>query len=349
MRIQWKEPKIASFKLPGNKFDVLNLNVGDSYLTINAPQPGYQDRVIKSKCTVTKKLEGSIFEVELEHRIPEKTKSAVVEILPLPLRVPFTRMEEGLKRFRDDKKFEAVSRKVTKNLLVEPDYTSVANGLTRLIDMKGLTRLNKKQKQGIKAGITQPITLIQGPPGTGKTVVSTVILYQWVKRANKPILACAPSNVTTDMLAEKLDAMGLKVARVESRARERLEITSTNYKLKSLLSKHHDNKILKRLFEKQSNGERLSRKQKKQLRQLVLIEEEKILQNVDVIVCTLSVSNDIRLLSWKFDQILIDEAAQCTEPEAMMAISHGAKQVALVSDHKQLPPTVLDSSISSIL
>ena len=39
--------------------------------------------------------------------------------------------------------------------------------------------------------------------------------------------------------------------------------------------------------------------------------------------------------------MLIDEATQASEPSALVPIIRGCRQLILVGDHKQLPPTVI--------
>lgn len=46
-------------------------------------------------------------------------------------------------------------------------------------------------------------------------------------------------------------------------------------------------------------------------------------------------------------QVLVDESTQATEPEALIALSLGAKQVVLVGDHCQLGPVVMNKKVRS--
>lgn len=46
-------------------------------------------------------------------------------------------------------------------------------------------------------------------------------------------------------------------------------------------------------------------------------------------------------------QVLVDESTQATEPEALIALSLGAKQVVLVGDHCQLGPVVMNKKVCS--
>jgi regulator of nonsense transcripts 1 len=84
-----------------------------------------------------------------------------------------------------------------------------------------------------------------------------------------------------------------------------------------------------------------------------------ILNLADVICCTCATAGDSRLLERskrrrkkkngavkkgprrRFQQVLIDEATQATEPEALIPVVTGAKQLILVGDHCQLPPVVI--------
>lgn len=50
---------------------------------------------------------------------------------------------------------------------------------------------------------------------------------------------------------------------------------------------------------------------------------------------------DLRLNRIKFNYILIDECMQSTEPECMVPVVLGAKQLILVGDHCQLGPVVM--------
>ena len=102
--------------------------------------------------------------------------------------------------------------------------------------------------------------------------------------------------------------------------------------------------------------------------------EMQILKAADVVLCTCSAAGDSRIASLRFRQCLIDEAtqarsprsardlaeirdlisrrhisaiylgdisAQATEPECLIPVVLGAKQLILVGDHCQLGPVVI--------
>lgn len=63
----------------------------------------------------------------------------------------------------------------------------------------------------------------------------------------------------------------------------------------------------------------------------------------EAVVCTCAVAGDKRITGLSFTSVLVDEAAQSVEPEALVPLTRGAARVALVGDHRQLGPTVVSS------
>ena len=74
--------------------------------------------------------------------------------------------------------------------------------------------------------------------------------------------------------------------------------------------------------------------------------EREILDAADVICTTCSSSADRRLHSYEFQTVLIDEATQAVEPECLIPIVRGCRQLVLVGDHKQLGPVVLNRKVA---
>lgn len=100
------------------------------------------------------------------------------------------------------------------------------------------------------------------------------------------------------------------------------------------------NKAFRRLHEKMereqlSEGE--SRKYRRELRKL----EKEIIGRSDIVCCTCSTAFDARLKRFRFDCLLVDEATQATEPEILLPMLKGPRQVILIGDHMQLGPVVL--------
>lgn len=91
---------------------------------------------------------------------------------------------------------------------------------------------------------------------------------------------------------------------------------------------------------KDETGE-LSVSDEKRYRMLKKQAERELLEAADVISCTCVGAGDPRLSRIKFHSILIDESMQSTEPECMVPVVLGAKQLILVGDHCQLGPVVM--------
>jgi senataxin len=69
--------------------------------------------------------------------------------------------------------------------------------------------------------------------------------------------------------------------------------------------------------------------------------EQQILDEAHILCATLSASGHDRFqnLSLEFETVIVDEAAQCTELQALIPLKYGAAKCILVGDPKQLPPT----------
>lgn len=186
---------------------------------------------------------------------------------------------------------------------------------------------------------SQFLTLI--PTGTGKTVTSATLVYHMTKQPNMgQILVTAPSNVAVDQLTEKIAATGLRVVRLASKTRE-TTISSIDHlclHVMTPLAAGDEYNKLKRL--RDEIGELTDRDMKK-YKTLQTRTEREILQSADVICCTCVGAGDPRLKNFRFRQVLIDEATQAIEAEALIPICLGAKQIVLIGDHCQLGPVVM--------
>lgn len=59
-----------------------------------------------------------------------------------------------------------------------------------------------------------------------------------------------------------------------------------------------------------------------------------------LVFCTLSGSGSELLKKHVFSFVIVDEAAQAVEPDALVPLAYGAKKMVLIGDHRQLGPTV---------
>eukprot|EP00050_Salpingoeca_kvevrii_P022771 m.131797 g.131797 ORF g.131797 m.131797 type:complete len:1494 (-) comp9820_c1_seq1:59-4540(-) len=68
-----------------------------------------------------------------------------------------------------------------------------------------------------------------------------------------------------------------------------------------------------------------------------------VLDEAHVLCCTLSASalEDIRAINTRTEFVIIDEAAQCSEPDVLVPLQYGCSRLVLVGDPQQLQATVL--------
>lgn len=211
----------------------------------------------------------------------------------------------------------------------------------KLYSAPNLPDLNRSQVYAVKHALQRPLSLIQGPPGTGKTVTSATIVYQLVKQHGGTVLVCAPSNTAVDQLTEKIHRTNLKVVRVCAKSREAIDSPVSFLALHNQIRNMETNIELKKLQQLKDETGELSSADEKRYRTLKRSAENQLLEAADVICCTCVGSGDARLQRIKFTSILIDESMQSTEPECMVPVVLGARQLILVGDHCQLGPVVM--------
>ena len=207
----------------------------------------------------------------------------------------------------------------------------------------GLPELNHSQAAAVRSVVAQPLSLIQGPPGTGKTVTSAAIVWHLAKQGLGQVLVAAPSNIAVDQLTEKIHATGLKVVRLCAKSRETVASSIDHLTLHTMLKEIDTPEIaeLRKLMQLKEDQGELAPNDEKQFRKLRAMTERVLLGAADVICTTCACAGDPRLSNLRFRQVLIDEATQATEPESLIPVVLGAKQLVLVGDHQQLGPVIM--------
>jgi regulator of nonsense transcripts 1 len=214
--------------------------------------------------------------------------------------------------------------------------------MPKKFSVPGLPELNSSQINAVKSVLQKPLSLIQGPPGTGKTVTSATIIYHLAKVNGGQVLVCAPSNVAVDQLCERIHRTGLKVVRLTAKSREDVESSVGFLSLHEQVRMNDSNLELTKLSQLKSELGELSSQDEKKFKSLTRAAEREILNNADVICCTCVGAGDPRLAKMKFRTVLIDESTQSAEPECMIPLVLGCKQVVLVGDHRQLGPVIMN-------
>lgn len=155
------------------------------------------------------------------------------------------------------------------------------------------------------------------------------------------MLVCAPSNTAVDQLTEKIHKTNLKVIRVCAKSREAIESPVSFLALHNQIRNMDMSTELKKLQQLKDETGELSSSDEKRYRMLKKQAEKELLDAADVICCTCVGAGDPRLSRIKFNSILIDESMQSSEPEAIIPVVLGARQLILVGDHCQLGPVVM--------
>jgi len=167
--------------------------------------------------------------------------------------------------------------------------------------------------------------IIFGPPGTGKTTTVVELIHQFVRGFERArVLVCAPTNTAADVCCEKLGQRSgitgrVQMLRLMSYTRNRNEVPEA----------------VRQFTQEYDHGQRC-----------YPAVELKDLQRKRVIVATLSMGGSLYNLGVErgaFDLVVIDEAGQAMEPEAIASVASLFAlegQLVLAGDSKQLGPVI---------
>jgi superfamily I DNA and/or RNA helicase len=214
--------------------------------------------------------------------------------------------------------------------------------------------LNPSQIDAMNSAMSRRLTIIQGPPGTGKTHTAVATLAQLAREGRGPILATAESNVAVDNLLEGLLGLGVRAVRIGRpvKVRETLRMATLDAQLEEhpkqdeiAIVRDEMDEVHRALPKLKGREKGLAHRDiqhnKKELRRLEREMIASVLDSAEVI-CSTNIGSGHRILDGRrFPIVLMDEATQAIEPSALIPISKGCRQLVLVGDHRQLPPTVI--------
>lgn len=229
--------------------------------------------------------------------------------------------------------------------------------------------LDASQRLALRAALTPnyPMVCIQGPPGTGKTSVVVEIIAQAVARGDR-VLACAPSNLAVDNLVERLDGVsGVRTVRIG--APERISAAALSSSLDAKVAEDTNAffaqqrvvaaEVSAALREKMDAHARATSKSAKEKLQAEIVQLKKkqkstvssgtkrrkaattsILRDANVVLATNAGAgvDTIQTLP-PFDLVIVDEAAQASEPLSWVPLVRGRRAV-LIGDPRQLAPII---------
>jgi len=337
VKIQFKEQGfnrfVGRFHFPVSETS-RPINIGDTFIIVcgQYQAKGQLERIL------------GVGEIELLFiRQPKPAPDADIFTVQLVwLDQPFRRMLEAIAKFP---KAQATSTlPVIKDILMGniPEVMEPVKGkVDRRPNIKGIPILNVSQVNAVAYAMQYSFCMIQGPPGTGKTTTIAALVTRLLQERRGPVLVCAPSNAAVERVTEAIASTGASVCRVVSSSRQDFESIVDKYTLHNLiysLECKESRDLNDMLIERTKRD--FSAEEEKKFTDLRKQMEVKVIDAADVITCTCITSGDPRLANKIFPSVIVDEATQAVEPEILIPIMHGSKQVCLVGDHMQLGPVV---------
>lgn len=213
--------------------------------------------------------------------------------------------------------------------------------------------LDASQRTAVAFALATPdLALIHGPPGTGKTTAVCELIRQEVGRRHR-VLACAPTNVAVDNLAERLADAGLRIVRMGHPARVHPHLLghSLDAQVRKAVQSYGGEQLAQDLDRELKRRERATRRDERELHheaaqalrdELKELERDatrRVLGSAEVVLATTTGAGDGMLRDVDFDLAVVDEAAQALEAAAWIPLLK-ARRAVLVGDHRQLPPTL---------
>ncbi|ORY76944.1 AAA domain-domain-containing protein [Leucosporidium creatinivorum] len=239
--------------------------------------------------------------------------------------------------------------------------------------------LNPSQQSAVQHALTHSLSLIWGPPGTGKTQTLVEVIRQLVLVQGLRVLVCGGSNLSVDNVLQRLSAkpssddprLATPIPLTRLGHPTRVLTSLTPWTLDSQSSASDSSALVKDIkaeLEQLEGRLRITGKERvrgserkkgwdevRELRRDYRRREGGVVGEVVgkarvVLGTTHGVGSRI-LQNQHFDVIVIDEAAQATEPACWIPLANQprATKLILAGDHLQLPPTIksLDSSSGS--
>lgn len=272
----------------------------------------------------------------------------------------FVHPESCMERLSDPPKRLSFAWNETERRIIIAKALSQARAASKT---PGRFRPNKSQREAIEWALNRQVSLIQGPAGTGKSLSVAMLIGAALQLplANEDappnrVLAVAHSNGAADVLLEALIRIGIPAVRA---GRPVAVSESVRCRTATALAERHPDVIRsrQRLSHSQSNHAdlQLRASMASETSQCIREVAKYILDEAPVVVAScigalqlledgkgraeVQSTSDLELNS--FSLVVVDEAAQTTEPALLCALATArAEQVVLVGDTKQLPPTV---------
>ncbi|CAD7952654.1 unnamed protein product [Amoebophrya sp. A25] len=225
------------------------------------------------------------------------------------------------------------------------------------------THLNREQLDVVRGILSADCSfgnpmLVWGPPGTGKSFTLQCALWKVLEHLpDVKVLVCAPSNKAADLLLvglqKKIGLPKSQLIRVNSRGRQ--------FHLET-----HLPEVPQPLHQDFWTEDELAKKEECKRHKTMLkystCDTDDVKASHRIVVTTATAAANLpsfldppavkamKPVVFVPDLVIVDEAGQCTEPDAYMPLSLNPRRarVVLCGDHKQLRPTVPSSEATGL-
>ena len=188
--------------------------------------------------------------------------------------------------------------------------------------------LNQDQNTAVVTALKEKICLIQGPPGTGKTSVACSIVKRVVEENTyKGVLIVAETNAAVDNLARRL-RNDLLILRLGSTTADDLYDVTLEGNLRNIAAKEARKTDYRDEFGEAHRNPKLVKR---------------IISSADAVLATCIAAGELSLVVHTFEFVIVDEATKVMETNLLCTLTHGAKHLVMIGDHKQLGPLVPDN------
>ncbi|KAM7402778.1 hypothetical protein PAMP_017989 [Pampus punctatissimus] len=207
----------------------------------------------------------------------------------------------------------------------------------------GLPKLNLSQRHAVDKALNDTFTVIQGPPEYllrfGDSLRPLRVYSQQVEMLDYPYPDCTLQFSHRSFRQE--------------RAKQELRSITLHHRMRQKENPYSDQI---RKFDQmiqlalQKKGEQLTAQQVKEYKNLLRAARKYELERHDIILCTCTQSSTPSLTKTvSARQILIDECAMATEPQALIPlVCNNPEKIVLIGDHKQLRPIVKNEHVRKL-
>lgn len=230
---------------------------------------------------------------------------------------------------------------------------------------------NQSQEDAIVWALKRRLSLIRGPPGTGKTRVAALLISaalkmissdnQGINSSPPRILAVTHSNGAADVLLEALLQVGVPAVRLGRPASVSPKVQHRT--VAAIAEKLPQMVELRRIMGDANMDSQSQSAAAFDFRQGMIDMQELITLTAPVVVTSCIGAHQLFTYDEKasttteenskrvpFSMVVLDEAAQTTEPALVCALAAAkAEQLVMVGDTRQLPPTITSMELRDTL